>query len=135
MAKGGRLLAAGMALVLSVCAVAPSATTCPLRCSERSKAACCCQLRVQQTSGKHSCCQKEKASPHVCKCQHDQPQPTNLPNRNNSRQDRDWALQLADVAEVHISDLGRESRCSWSPLGFSYHFPPRWQSVACTWLF
>ncbi len=136
MAKGRRLLAAGMAFALSVCAVAPSAAMSPLRCGERGEAGCCCQSRVrQQTTGEHSCCQKKKAASHTCQCRQDQPPPTDIPNRNNSRLVRNWALKVADVAEVQIADLDRGSRRCVSPLGFTNHSPPRWQSVACTWLF
>lgn len=135
MAKGRRLLAAGMALVLSVCAVAPSAAMSPLSCGERDHADCCCRIRVQQqTSGEHSCCQKKKAAVQVCQCRQDQPPPTDIPIRDNSRPGRDLALKAANVAEAQVTDLAQGMRCSQSPLGFSDHSSPRWQSVACTWL-
>ena len=136
MAKGRRLLAAGMALVLSVCTVGTSAAMSPLRCGERGHADCCCRAGMQQqTSDGHSCCQEKKAAARVCRCRQDQPQPTDVPTRNNSRPDRDWALKAADVAVVQIADLASGSRRCWSSLGLSYHSPPCWQSVACTWLF
>ena len=136
MVKRRRLLAAGMALVLGVCAAGPSPAMSSLSCGERDVADCCCRIRLQQqTSAEHSCCQQKNAAVQVCQCRKNQPQPADIPTRNNSRPDRDWALKVADVAEVRIAESSHGSRRYGSALGLSYHSPPRWQSVACTWLF
>lgn len=135
MAKERRFLAVAMTLVISVCAVRPSLAMPPLSCGDRGHAVCCCRMRIeQQTSGEQSCCQKKTAATKVCRCRQDQPEPTNIPTRNNSRPSRDWASEAATVVEVQITDSALGLRRCESPFGFISDSPPRWQSVACTWL-